>query len=291
MFAKKDVYVCKECGKEFASMTSLGGHASVVHSTANRAGLSKASKKMWAERTPEERAAVAAKSLEMRNKWRYDVELTEVQRQLILGGLMGDMSILYPNSRSSFPRLIISQSAAQEEYLMWKYSILKNLIKSPPVEVVNHGYCAGKIMIRAQTMSLPCFTPIYNLVKVGKKTSLSKEWLDEIDHPIALATWYLDDGSLIAGKNKKYRKVYGHSISIASGYLQKEQASVLSAWMDRTWGVPVKINWSLKSGNPNPYATVHINKAADVDAFLAIVRPYAVPCMDYKVTRDYTYTT
>jgi len=218
------------------------------------------------------------------------VELAEEQRQLILGSLMGDMSIQYPNSRSRYPRITVRQSSAQAGYVEWKYSVLKSLVGSPPRLEKNGGW--GSEIVSFNTRSLPCLIPIYNLVKVGKETKFTDAWLSEIDSPIALAAWYLDDGSLTQNKNKDYKKVYGHAIRVSLGDSTLEEANVVVRWLDRVWGVPAhaRINQKRAAGR-KPEASISIYKTMDVDAFLDIVDPYAPRCMRYKVERDYTYTT
>jgi hypothetical protein len=294
VFQNLDKYVCKICGKEFGSMMSLGGHASMVHSTKNRAGIRRASKAMWDARTPAERDAIGKKSLEKRNEWRYGVDLREDQRQLILGSLMGDMSIRYANPRSSFPRVVVSHSIAQADYVQWKYSMLKNLVSTPPRTMANGGW--GSPVVRFATMSLPCFTPIHDLVKKGAETRFSEEWLKEVTSPVALAVWYLDDGSLSKQASCKYQKVYGHNIQISLGDSTLEEMAMVRVWLEREWGIRVRSGHyeypRQGRSSPKRESVIRIHNSADVDAFLEIVRPTALKAgMDYKVTRDYTYTT
>ncbi|MFA7087601.1 MAG: hypothetical protein WC145_13110 [Aliarcobacter sp.] len=236
---------------------------------------------------------MAQANLEKRCEYLHEMELTEDQRQLILGGLLGDMSILYPNKRSRYPRIVVSQGSAQAEYTEWKYAIMKNLVGTPPKTVVNQGYRPGNTVHRFQTRSLPCLVPMYDLVKPGggKKTVVTRRWLDEIDSPMALAVWYLDDGSLTKNVNRPAQRVYGHSVQISAGYAETGKANLMAEWLDRVWGIPTRIHSGVRGAKGKPDSTVWISKSSDVDAFLDIVRPYAVPCMHYKVIRDYTYTT
>ena len=145
------MYACKVCDKEYDTIQQLGGH-SISH--------------------------------------RYDhVMLTELQRQVILGSLLGDMSI---RKDSQNPRIDVTHSTRQTEYAMWKYSILKNLVSTKPrirFRMSTFGRENDKIHeeIDFKTMTLPCLLPIHKLVRGDGKKYVSKSWLNEIVNPIGLA--------------------------------------------------------------------------------------------------------
>lgn len=283
-------YVCKICGKEFTRPSAMGGHVARVHSPNARELQRAASKAQWVGASESKKREAADRLAQGRSKHLEGVVLTEKQRQLILGSLMGDMSILYPNSKSRYPRVTVRQSSVQADYVRWKYSLLKNLVGSPPRFEKNAGW--GSENVAFSTRSLPCLIPIYDLVKIGKETRFSDAWLSEVNSSIALAAWYMDDGTLSPNKNRDYQKVYGHTIRVSLGDSTRGEMECVVRWMDRVWGISVHGNiYQKKASNRRPEASVSIHKSADIDAFLDIVRPHVVPCLKYKVTRDYTYTT
>jgi len=250
--SEKKMFVCEECGKGYLTKRGLERH------------------KGW----------------KARNAWRDEVSLTEEQRQLILGSVMGDMCIRYPHPNSVNPMLSVVHSVAQADYLQWKYLNLINLVKTPPQCMENRGFGAGKKIIRFCTLGFPCLIPIYNLVFRRGVRTITEDLLSEINTPTALSTWYLDDGSLVKRKNRRGDGCVGHRVSISLGKSLREESDLIVRWLGRTWGV-----------NANAYCykketSVSIGQTSDVDAFLEIVRPTALKAgMDYKVTRDYTYTT
>ena len=255
------MFVCEECGREFVTKQSLGLHRS------------------W----------------HRRNAWRHDVTLTEPQRQVILGGLMGDMSIGY-HARCVSPIVQIGNCIQQAEYVLWKYSILENIATSPPKtrEYVS-GFGNMCSMVGFSTKALPCLRQIYDLVKRNGRTTFTDEWLSEVSDPAALAVWYLDDGCIVKSRNQKYQKVYGHGIQISIGDVTLGELDAVVRWMSRRWGVDVRPTRRIADPRrkvQSVVSVIRIHKTADVDAFLEIVRPTALKAgMDYKVTRDYTYTT
>ena len=255
------MYVCEECGRGFATKKSLGLHRS------------------W----------------HRRNAWRHDVDLTEMQRQILLGGLMGDMSIGY-HARCVSPIVQVGNCIQQAEYVGWKYSILESVATSPPkTREYATGFGNRCSMVGFSTKALPCLQQIYDIVKRNGITTLTDEWLSEVADPLSLAVWYLDDGSITKIKDRNYQKVYGHVIQISIGNAAIEEVDSVVRWMSRQWGIDVMSTRRIADPTrpkKSVVYTIRIYKTADVDAFLDIVRPIALRSgMDYKVVRDYTYTT
>ncbi len=74
--------------------------------------------------------------------------LSKVQKQLILGSVLGDG---YMRKKTN-THLQISHSIKQKEYVDWKFHILKNLVISAP-KVFNGN--AGRVGYRFVTRNLP----------------------------------------------------------------------------------------------------------------------------------------
>ena len=64
--------------------------------------------------------------------------LTQIQKSLIIGTLLGDgYSRIIPKRKNAL--LEVNHSFAQKEYVDWKYEILKNISGSPPKERKGNG--------------------------------------------------------------------------------------------------------------------------------------------------------
>ena len=112
--------------------------------------------------------------------------LSELQRQMVLGSIMGD-GCLAPNVRDrSGARFRMGHGANQVTYLDWKVSLLANVPHSRTTNPEGAAFAD--------------FTPLAELGELreavyfgdGKK-HLTWEFLKALT-PFALAIWYLDDG-------------------------------------------------------------------------------------------------
>jgi len=122
--------------------------------------------------------------------------LSDQQRQLVLGGLMGDGSISPQRDHSSGPgkksRFRFGHGPKQDEYARWKASLLAGV----PVSISPHSN--GGLMV--ETTPLAELDVLRDAVYVGKKKVFSWDYLKELT-PFALAIWYLDDGSFAVRHN------------------------------------------------------------------------------------------
>src|SRR3989344_2867808 len=119
--------------------------------------------------------------------------LTQLQKSLIIGSMLGDGYIRRVNGRRD-AFLEMNHSLTQKDYVDWKYSILKNLTRSGPKSRKGNG---TRIAYRFFTKQHPEFTKMMVLFYRGKKKCIPDLILD----PISLAVWYMDDGSRCSEDN------------------------------------------------------------------------------------------
>ena len=114
--------------------------------------------------------------------------LTQTQRSLIIGTLLGDGYLrIVPKRKNAL--LEINHSFTQKEYVDWKYEILKNISGSPPQ--IRNGN-DDRIAYRFYSKQLPELTILHRLFyKENKKVVPEDITLD----PISLSVWFMDDGS------------------------------------------------------------------------------------------------
>lgn len=127
---------------------------------------------------------------------RHKLQLTEKQKKIILGTVLGDGCL---HQKDRYHRLLLEHGEVQKEYLEWKVEQLASLFKAKirkqqrkhkfvETEVVTTSYAITSI-------SHPELTELANLIydKQGKKR-ITQKALDRIGW-LGIAVFYMDDGS------------------------------------------------------------------------------------------------
>jgi len=114
--------------------------------------------------------------------------LTQFQKSLITGTILGDGYLrILPRSKNAL--LEINHSFTQKEYVDWKFTSLKNLVKSLPK---TRKGSQKRVAYRFYTKQLSELSEIYNSFYRDKKKIVPDNLsLDAV----SLAVWYMDDGS------------------------------------------------------------------------------------------------
>lgn len=189
-------------------------------------------------------------------------ELSEEQEQMILGSLLGDLSISKdkPNAR-----LALVHCSKQEELFMKKVEILGEFMG-------NYKECESAIDprtnksykgFRGNSKSHSIFNSLYNLLYINGIKTITKEYLNKITHPIALAYWFMDDGSA--------------SGIIATNCFTLQEVILLQEWLYKKWDIFTTI----RNVTKNQY--VLYIPAKTRFQFEAIIFPYIIPSMYYKL--------
>jgi len=121
-------------------------------------------------------------------------DLTPEQRELIMGSLLGDGWMQATSEASA--RFAEGHSLAQEDYLLWKYEILKPYAGSVRTgsKTVGTNVFLSKSFT---TSSCPQLRPFYDLFyPAPERKRKFPENLPSLMTPLMLAVWYMDDGSL-----------------------------------------------------------------------------------------------
>jgi recombination protein RecA len=190
--------------------------------------------------------------------------LSAQQVQVVLGSLMGDGN-LSPNRRGrNGVRLRLGHGAAQHDYLDWKTSLLGNIERSERVD--------------ARGAKFVDFTPLPELGELqravylgdGRKL-LSEDYLKALT-PLALAIWYMDDGSLMRSTGDSGR------VEIGVEAMSEGSRVRLRDYLRDTHGLDV----TLSSPGAAAKARLIFTTAASKQ-FLELVAPHVHPSMDYKV--------
>jgi recombination protein RecA len=198
--------------------------------------------------------------------------LGEQQLQVVLGALMGDGN-LSPNRRDrSGTRFRMGHGAKQAEYLDWKTSLLSNVGHSRTVN--------AKGAVFADFTPLPELAELHDAVYFGDgKKHLTWEYLKSLT-PLALAVWYMDDGSFtVRSKGVQERTAGGTGrIEIVVEAMSPGSRDRLVKYLRDTHKLDVKL---ISKGAREVSAILFTTAASE--KFQKLVAPYVHPSMDYKL--------
>lgn len=187
---------------------------------------------------------------------------TDEQEQIILGGMLGDGYIMDRDSRN--PVYSETHSVHQLEYLDWKAKKMYPFISKTGKPYVGHKGTQAQI----KSVALPQLK-FYRGVfyRDGKTKGFPVEALDWLDD-LALAVWYMDDGSL----SKPSYQIRLHTCSFNLGTV-----GMLQGWLATRYKVLSVIQVS-----NGKYPSLCLQKSSN-DRFFRIVEPYIIPSMRYKL--------
>ncbi len=187
--------------------------------------------------------------------------LTQLQKSVIIGSILGDGYLRQmPNRKDAF--LEINHSIAAKDYVDWKYSILKNISKSPPKSRKGKG---TRISYRFFTRQHPEISEFYLKFYENRKKRISDNL--KLD-PIILAVWFMDDGS-------KCRK---SDVYLNTQQFSKDDQNRLIAALANL-GLKATINKDKK------YYRLRFLKES-IEPFNRLIGNYIAPSMRYKLSYD-----
>lgn len=191
-------------------------------------------------------------------------DLTERQRELIVGSLLGDGWMNAPGRRSA--RFSEGHSLKQRGYTDWKAELLGPYV-SNRYEGTKKDKDTGKVYktwcfsTRATTRLRPFYDLFY---ETGERVFPSK--LPELLTPFSLAVWYMDDGSIA--------NQFHPRICFGLDELSRKRAFRALRRL------------GLKPTLHEAGSTISIEFPGQTDEFFALVEPHVPECMAYKVSRE-----
>jgi recombination protein RecA len=198
--------------------------------------------------------------------------LSDQQFQVVLGSLMGDGN-LSPNRRGrNGARFRLGHGAKQAEYLEWKTTLMGNI-----------GYSVSE---NAKGARFVDFTPLPELAELQRavylgdgKKFLSEEYLKALT-PLALAIWYMDDGSFTVRSKGLQQRTEGGSgrIEICVEAMSEGSRMRLRDYLRDTHGLDVRLRVVGAAGK-----AVLVFSTAATTKFQEMVAPYMAPSMEYKL--------
>jgi recombination protein RecA len=198
--------------------------------------------------------------------------LSAQQLQFILGSLMGD-GCLSPNTRGrSGTRFRMGHGAKQAAYLDWKVELLGNI---PCSRSTN-----AKGAVFADVRPLPELAELHEAVYFGDgRKHLSWEYLKALT-PLALAVWYMDDGSFTLRSKGVQERTKGGTgrIEICVEAMSPGSRQRLVDYLRDSRGLDVTL--TRKGARQQSFV---LFTTASTEKFQRLVAPYVHPSMEYKL--------
>ncbi len=199
--------------------------------------------------------------------------LSAMQVQVILGALLGDGSLSKPlRTDDASARFRMGHGAKQAAYLDWKVSLLANI---PHAKTAN-----------ARGAVFADFSPLAELAELreavyfgdGKK-HITWDYLKNLT-PLALAVWYMDDGSFtLRSKGVQERTAGGTGrIEICVEAMSPGSRNRLARYLRDTYGLHVKLEYR----GSRKVSVLRFSTSAS-EKFQKLIAPYIHPSMEYKL--------
>jgi recombination protein RecA len=194
--------------------------------------------------------------------------LSDFQREVVLGGLMGD-GALSPTRSGHGARFRFGHGAQQESYCDWKASLFANVGVSRSSNDAGATFCDVK--------PLPELAELREAVYVAGKKVFSDDYLKHLT-PLSLAIWYMDDGTFslrAKGLQARTREGSGRS-EICVEAMERTTRARLARCLAGEWGILGKL---IDRGGK----AVLVFSKDETAKLHALIAPFVHPSMEYKL--------
>lgn len=194
---------------------------------------------------------------------------------ILIGSLLGD-GHMEKRGQGLGVRVKFEQSSKNVEYLMWFHSYLSTRgycrLEKPEMKkrIKKDGLVIYHYLVNSYTFtSLNWLHDMFYLhnVQTNKLKKTIPLNLSEFLTPLALAIWFMDDGSKL-----------GQGVKIATNFFSKEEVELLSLIIKKKFNIETSVHIAGKGKG----FTLYIPKKSK-PLFAEIVKPYMLSSMTYKL--------
>jgi hypothetical protein len=201
------------------------------------------------------------------------VKLSEIQQEAAVGLMLGDASIQSQNGGKTY-RMKFEWGDRNKAYLDHVYKLFNEWVLSEPHKkvrvspkgntVINWGF---------QSISHKAFNDLANLfISPANKKSISASLIKKYLTPRGLAYWFMDDGGkLDYNKDSKNKGVVLNTQSF-----EAKEVKAMSKELSEKFNLECEVR-------SNKGKKVIVIKSTSYSTFLALIDPYIIPEMRYKL--------
>ena len=198
--------------------------------------------------------------------YKKTLKLTDLQREILIGTLLGDGHLETQNQGRTY-RLKIEHTFWQKEYTDWLYRIFKDWVLTQLQEKIQKVNGIPRKKYWFSTISHGAFRFYAQQFYQNKKKILPRliqKWLS----PLTIAVWYMDDGSI---KSDRHRALILNTQCFTKKENQK-LIEIIKKKFDIEMSLrPQRQQWQLYIGS------------LSVEKFIQLIWPYVLPSMRYKL--------
>lgn len=197
------------------------------------------------------------------------LQLTQKQRSLLVGMLLGDGHLETQNQGRTY-RLKVEHSVKQKEYVDWLYGQFSDLVRTPPH--IKERRLGAKTLDSYffATYSLGSFRFYARQFYAGRKKLIPK-LIGKLLDPLALAVWFMDDGSFKSARHATY-------IIHALGYEKKDLRRIQEVLQQR-FGIAIGLHKQYDKWR------IYV-MSGSAQKFKELIAPYVIPSLKYKLGNE-----
>ncbi len=210
------------------------------------------------------------------NRKKTEKPLTNRQKELIYGSLMGDAGKMSSSS------IKMKQSIKQRPYLMWKFGELSEHISLKSLQEektfdkrYGKTYTGVRFYSHANTDVETIITQFY---ESGKKV-ITQQILDNLT-AFSIAVWHMDDGNTDWSKVSKYPNSKPES-KLCTDSFSLLECEMIVKWFKDRWNIISHTRRHRRTSDGTGYRVIF--STTETPKLFALIRPYIIPSMLYKV--------
>ena len=194
------------------------------------------------------------------------VNLTPEQKSVIIGSLLGDAYIGKHNS------LQIEHTFNQAEYVRWKYKKLRSIAGKPP-RVITRFDTRNQKLYHSIRFYTRCVMGEFRSLFYDNRKKIIPSNLIEVLDDLALAVWFMDDGSRGAHTL--------HGVVFNTSAFSRDEQHYLQHIFDERFNLEVNVHHVGKG-----YQLYVVSRS--YKNFYNRISPYLIPQMKYKLVDPVT---
>ena len=190
--------------------------------------------------------------------------------QILIGSVLGDGHLHKLAVRNQTSQLYLSQHSSKLPYLEWIHKMLSEGISVRPIKPKT-GYSQCYIFTEP-SLELGKLKKIF--YPTGTKKIIPANIENLLIHPLSLAVWYMDDGTL------DNRDRYHKNSMIATYCFSFEDCDRLIRAITKNFGFEIKVTKCQMRGKIYPRLYI---PSKSMPRFISLIKPHIHPCFRYKI--------